>query len=605
MRHRELLALGALVGAVACGGGQTGEGVFTADWHDDNGQAIAEVQARLAGVRIPLGADIAVGVTAQGGLIGRPLAGGTSWTFQHALDARPVIAGNVVVASGAGELFALEALTGRLLWSRPTGGLALHGAGDDGKITVATLTRAAGRGSVLLAVGRGGDVLRQVETAADLGAPAVVAGLAFVPWENQYVSVLDIDSGIERARVLLREKTSHAFTLGGGLYFGELGLFRFDDTIRNASRGAADHVNLPATSLPGHPLLMRPGDEAERPVAGAEDKSRIYARPTAMSEPLAIDGDRFYATYFRYVMGLTAGHGRLTWARTHDSPFIGGAAAAGGLYLCDAGGKVTAFDGKTGAIVGEPASLGAALSSCVVQVDGLAPSGAKDEAGSLVSQIQLVLADQDLELDAGRKFLLRGLAALDDASATETLLRIAVDGRTPPTVRDEAKAALANRRTGGAALVHALGGHYDFLHDVLMAPPVGALARALAAMNDKSAAAPLARQLLDPAISDADVLDVAQALAVLAGPSETPALAQFLTLYRAAPDQPEEIVAAVGAVGEALLRIGSADGRAAVDAARKSASTNASVRAKLTALVEAQSVQRAAPSTTPSSTSRE
>jgi outer membrane protein assembly factor BamB len=588
-----------------CGGG-TGLDVFSPSWNDDGGRAIAALQHRLASVPIPLGADVVVGVTDHASkLVGEPLAGGARWTYAHALDARPVIAGGVVVGSGGGELFALDALTGKQLWARATGGLALHGAGDDGTITVVTLARASGRGSTLLAIAHDGSVLRQLEPTVALGSPAVVSRLAFVPWDNQYVSVLDVTDGSEVGRVLLREKTSHAWTVSGDLYFGEIGIFRFDDTIKNASRGRADHVALPARQLPGHPLLMEHGDEARKLVAGAADKVRLYARPTPIPEPLALDSARFYATYFRLLYGFTADHGSLAWVHTHPTAIIAGAAARGAFIACDDRGKVTTFDARNGAILGDPLDLGAPLESCVVQADGFHNAGAAHDPGPLVEQIRVALSDRDLELGAGQAVLFRELGVLPDEEATNLLLRIATDPRTTPSVRKDVRRSLASRRSGARYLIAALAKHYDFLHDRVLPPPAGALARALAAMHEKSAAPVLVAHLLDPATSDEDVRALAQALTTIAGPAEVPELLRFFALYRDAPPTPEEIPEAVNAVGETLLRIGGAPARAAIDTAIRQPATNGVVRAKLRALVDAAALQPATPSTMPSSTSRE
>jgi len=606
MTRRGLAVVG-LAALVACGGGGTGYGVFSTNWNDDDGKSIDEVEKKLAGVPIPLGADVAVGVAGHGSrLVGAPLAGGSRWSFAHAIDARPVVAGGVVVGSGGNEVFAVDALTGKLLWHLPTGGLALHGAGDDGTVSVVTMSRAAGRGSTLLAVAHDGMVLRQIDPSVSLGAPAVVNRIAFVPWDNQYVSALDVTDGAEVGRLLLREKTSHAWTSGGALYFGELGLFRFDAKIKNASRGGADHVALPAKALPGHPVLFQPGDRAVAASSGAADKVRLYARPTAPTEVLAIADGRFYATYFRLLYGLTVSpRAALSWVHTHADAIVGGAAAAGGFIACDEAGKVTTFDAGTGATLGGVIDLGEPVESCVVSADGLRATGAPHDALPLVEQIRVALADRDLELGAGQALLLRELGELPDEAGTAVLLGLATDPHLAATVREDVRAALATRRSGAPAMIAALGKHYDFLHDVLVPPPVAPLARALLAMNIPSAAPALARHLFDPADTDEDVRDVALALATLAGPSEVPDLLRFFALYRDAPEAPEAIPQAVGAVAEAIVRLGGAPGRAAIDAAIRQPATNATVRAKLTALLEAASVQRAAPSIKPSSTSRE
>ena len=591
MRRPVKHALLACLALAGCGGGPTGTSVFSTSWDDDGGKSIEAVRVRLAGRTIPAGADVAIGVAGHSAkIIGQPLAGGARWSFAHPLDARPIVAGGVVVASGGGDAFALDARTGKLLWTRPTGGLPLHGAGDDGAITVLTFGSAAGAPgqSTLLAVGHDGAVLRQIERPVDFGVPAVVDRLAFVPWEHQYVSVLDVMNGTEVGRVVLREKTSHAWTLGGGLYFGELGLFRFDEKIKDASKGKADHLGLPAKELPGRPVLMRPGDEGKKPLAGAPDKIRLYVRPTAPTEPLAMDSGRFYATYYRLAMGLTATNGQVAWVHTPGTAFIGGAVATGGLVLCDADGKVTTLDAQTGGQVGDAVDLGEPLEACTVQVDAFRKPGAVKDPGSLIQQTRVALLDRDLELDAGQTLLLRQIGTFPDQSGTDLLLELATNPRTPPGLLEEVRTALASRRTGAHVLAGALARHYDFLHDVLAPPPVGPIARALSAMNVSEGNPALASHLLDPANPDKDIRDVAQALDVLATPAEAPALLQFLALYRDAPAVPEEIPEAVNAVGEALLRIGGAAGKAAVVDAIKHPSTNPIVRARLAALVDAQ-----------------
>ncbi len=596
----------ALALLAACGGGQTGMGAFSLNWEDDGGRSIEQVRQRMGAAAIPAGADVAVAVAGHGSkLVGQPLTGFARWSYAHAVDARPVIAGRVVVASGGGSLFALDALTGKELWARPTGGLALRGAGDDGAITVMTMGSATGAGSTLLAVAHDGSVLRQLERPVELGDPAVVGRLAFVPWSNQYVSVLDVADGAEVGRVLLREKTSHAWVTGGALYFGELGMFRFDDKIKGASRGAADHLGLPARTLPGHPLLMRPGEEPTRPIATAGDKIRLYARPTPATAPLALDGGGFYATYYRLALGLSGDRARVAWVHTHPTAFIGGAAAQGSLVLCDVDGKITTLDARTGGQVGDPLDLGEPVESCTVQADEVRMAGAVRDPGPLVQQIRVALTDRDLEIDAGQTLLLRELGSLPDEGATELLVQLATDRRTLPSMLEEVRSALANRRVGARYMIAALERHYDYLRDVVTPPPVGPMARALAAMNEKGAAPALAGHLFDPADGDKDVRDAAQALVVLATPAEAPTLLRFLSLYRDAPSDPEEIPAAVNAVAEALLRVGGPAAKGAIEAAVRDPATNVVVRAKLTALLDASAIQRGAPSTAPSSTSRE
>ncbi len=579
--------LGALaLGLAACGGGQTRANVFSTDWDDDGGRSIQAVYQRLAATPVPAGADVVVGVTGNGDrLVGQPLAG-ARWTFTHPLDARPMIAGRVVVGSGGGEIFALDATTGKKLWARPTGSLPLLGAGDDGSITVVTLERVQGPGATLLAIARDGSVTRQIETDKSLGIPAVLGGIAFVPWSSQYVSALDLTNGDEPGRILFREKVSRAFTEGGGLFFGEIGIFRFDDKIAFASKRGASHATLPQRELPGSPVLLTPPEERQRVVASARDRIRLYARPSGTQGPLGIDSDRFFATYFRVVMGFESGKGRLAWVHTHDSDVLGGAAAKGGLVLCDEAGKITELDARTGAVVGA-LDLGEPVKSCIVQTDSfVTQQPARADLKSLGAQLAEALENKDAQLVTAQRLLLREMATLEDEDATRVLVELASDSETPPQIVADARAALAARRNGARYMTAALARHYDYLKDVLRPPPVGPMAQALAAMKDKAAAPALAAHLLDPADTDDDVKQAASALAVLGDAGEVPSLRQFFVLNSASAEG-DDIPAAVVSAGQALLKLGGKDGRSLVERAAADPATVDVVRVKLKGLLEA------------------
>ena len=531
---KRTFALGAAFFALAsCGGGQTNPKLFSTEWSDDGGRSIEAVRVKLGGARPSGAADVVVAVAGHADkIIGHPLGGGAKWMFAHPLDARPIIAGSVVLGSGGGELFALDARKGTKLWARPTGGLFLHGAGDDGGVTVITMSQGTGMGSVLLAILHDGQVVRQVETEKILGTPAVLSRIAFIPWGNQYISALDLSDGEESGRVVLREKVSRAWTEGGSLYFGEVGITRFDHRIREASRKNANHLALPIRELPGTPALMTSGSERQLPLAGAQDRIRLYALPTSGEGPLAIEGDRYYATYFRLVMGFEATKGALKWVHLHASDVVGGDAARGSVVLCDEQGKVTIFDAQTGGILGEE-DLGEPVMSCVVQVDAWRPGGQVRPAEPLAAQIATAVLSHEAQLATANRLLLRELTTLPDELATKTLVDLASDPRASPVLVADARLALATRRNGARFMIEALERHYDFLKDVLLPPPVAPIAQALAAMKERAAAPALASHLLDPADSDEDVKEAAAALEVLGGAAELPALRAFFGLYRA------------------------------------------------------------------------
>ncbi len=581
------LALSAIV-LLACGGGQTHPHLFATDWEDDSGKSIAAVQEKMGAVKPALGAAVAIGVAGNSDkLVGVSLAGGTPWTFAHAIDVRPTIVGTVAVGEGGGELFALDAATGKKLWSRQVGPMTMRGAGDDGKITVVSLAETGG--SLLLAIDREGNVARQIETDKSLGVPAVLGGYAFVPWSNQYVSVLDLASGEEAGRILVRGKVSHAFAAGGALFFGEQELFRFDDKIKNASHNQATKLALPQRELPGTPSLLPSGEEKQGPVALALDKTRMYARPTA-TEPIGFDSNRFYGTYFRMALAFDSQSTKLAWVHSDKVDFVGGGAGPSTFVLCDEEGKVVVLDAATGGVERE-ISLGAPIKSCVVQADGLVPASAQPPP-PLAQQISAALTNRDSEMVSGQRLLLRELATLDDETVTKTLVDLASNPLTAPLLIADARTGLAARRNGAKYMLEALARHYDFLHDVLLTPPVGPMAQALAAMKAKQAAPLLAAHLMDPADTDDDVRQAAAALVDLGDASQVPALKQFLTLYRASPDS-EGVAAAVVSAGQALLAYGGADGRKAVDAAIADPYTYDSVKSRLTAIEQQVDAQKA------------
>ena len=99
-------------------------------------------------------------------------------------------------------------------------------------------------------------------------------------------------------------------------------------------------------------------------------------------------------------------------------------------------------------------------------------------------------------------------------------------------------------------MLAALNKHYDYLANVLVAPPVGPIADAVAKANEKRAAPLLASHLLDPANAVSDIQHAAQALSTLATPAELPALKTSFAHYRGVAED-EALVPAVASVAQA------------------------------------------------------
>lgn len=530
--------------AAACGGGAVQTTAFSRDWQSDDGKAIGAVVAKVGKVALPEGAGLALGVT-RTGLVAIGLDGAHRWKHAATLDSRPAVVGGVVVYTSGGSLVALDAVTGKDLWKTPVGDKRLLGAGDDGHTTVASVGSGAGGGSVVLAVDRSGTVLRKWAPGVDVGIPAVASGVAFVPWGSQYVSALDVSSGREEGRVLARTVVSRAMEIGGGLYFGENALVRFDEGIAKSHANGAHVIKLPERELPGKPTWYPTGGTVLSPAAGAQDSIRFYARPAETDGKLGLDSDRFAATYFRIVVGFNGHDGSLRWVRTFPAEIIGGDAAQAGFAFCDEAGTVWLADARAGGDAGH-VSFGEPVQGCVVHAGAFRVKGGKD-SGTVAEQISEAINLRETQMATIQRFLLRELGTGDDPAITKTLLDLASDARTQPDIIQEAGNLLAARRTGVEYMLEALGHHYDYLSDVLRPPPVGPLADALAAAGEKHAAPLLAAHLNDPANSPNDVRRAAHALVTLATGDEVPAVRTFFALYRATADEPDLVTAVVDA----------------------------------------------------------
>lgn len=395
---RLLAPLVVLAGLAGCGGGQTRGSPFEPTWADDHGRSMAAFERAFRGTRLPLGADVAVGVVGKRALVGQPLDGAPRWTFPLRVHGRPALAGSLVIGAGDGHLVALDAHTGKLLWSRPTGG-RIRGAGDDGRTTVVSLIPTTGSGSLVLVINREGNIIRQLEEDAAVGVPAISGDSVFFPWAGRFLSVYDLPSGEERARLDMHARTSHVFAVGGVLFVGERSATRLDERIGEAGERRATRLDLPAPlggKLPGDPAWMRPGTDWQAHEAEAPDKVRLYARPETRG-PAAAAGRRFAGTYYKVALGFDAERGALAWAHAHDADFLGGAAHQGGFALCDARGKVTFLDAASGGVTGQ-LELGEPIDACLVQADALSRPARGGAAPPLAEQLRAVLRLEAPEL---------------------------------------------------------------------------------------------------------------------------------------------------------------------------------------------------------------
>jgi outer membrane protein assembly factor BamB len=545
----------------ACGGGGNAGQGFTRTWRNDGGESIARLEQEQRTLPKVPNTAVAVGVTAKG-LRGAALPDGNVWHSPTPVDVVPSIAGNLVVATGGDELFALDAKSGKKVWSVPAQGRRLRGAADDGGTTVASLGGERPGESLLLFIDRSGSVVFEAEPEPEIGVPGARGGVAFVPFGDQYVVALEIPTGREIARLLMRDLVSRTLNVGGTLYFGEQAFVRYDDAIRFASSNTANRFTFPVRQLPGNPRWLGSGQEVAAVDDGARGRIRLFALPDPSGNGQGLANGAYAVTYFRVIYAFTPPKGGLLFADALPAEAVGGAAFAEGFAFCDASGKVHLY-GATGGR-SKTVELGEKIRACAV--DGSAISLlAGTPRGTLVQQIDATLSNLEPDMAAAAGLLIEELGRLPDPDVTRVLISLAQNSRIIGEQRALVRKLLSERRNGNDEMLAALGRHYDFVSGE-QPPPVGPLADALAAMKETRAATPLARHLNDPATPEEDVEHAARALETLGTPAEMEELRTFFALYRATATS-ESLVNAVISVAATLLRVGGTEGKALVDRA--------------------------------------
>jgi outer membrane protein assembly factor BamB len=338
---------------------------------------------------------------------------------------------------------------------------------------------------------------------------------------------------------------------------------------------------LPTRNLPGKPVWLGSGNQLWPAGNSARLKIRLTASPAGSAPAAHLTNHAYLASYFRVVFGLAEQDSSLRFVKSLGADALGLSSAQRGFAVCDASGKVSLLS-ENGADAGS-AELGARVDACVVDVTALELPQTQAPA-SLAEQIGQALSELTPDMAVAQKLLIDELGKLQDPRVTKILIDLTSSAKVPPDLRSAARKLIATRRSGKEYMLQALERHYDFVSDVLLPPPLGPLADALAAMNEVSATPLLAKHLNDPANDMADVERAAQALGKLATPKEYDELRTFFALYRATADEPS-LVSAVIAIGSALLRIGGEQGRAVVERAARDPLTQADVRRGLTALL--------------------
>ncbi len=546
----------------ACGGGAPSS-AFGPMYPDNQQGSIDTVLSRLQSNPAPAEAAVAVGLTnAPHHLYAVSLeSGALEWKVPVDTPASaPQVGGDLVFLHETRGVVARDLATGAERFVAEDDALHLAGAGGEGQWSVLALTTGGGVGAhSKLIVARGGSVKHELEVPHALGAPTVAAGMVFVPWATQNVTVLDAASAEEIARVRITDTAvARAFRVGDDLYFGQQGVFRLTPSIVNGSRVESAYFEPMAREIPGDPALMiDPYRPAPTPDS-AVHRIRFAWRPSGDGETLHFADDTVYAIFYRFVFALDPNADEVRWVYAHPEDIVGAVAQDGGLTIADQGGGL-AFVGVEDGRRRWSASVDATPTVVTLRPGAHVPSGAPEgEAQPLEDQLLAAAQNTDARLVPARKMAVHMLHALEAPEVTAHLITLCDDSSAPEPVRSEACGRLAERTTGESHVLAALERHDRFLEGT-EAAPVGPLARAAVTMELTEAAPALIAHLKDPATPAEALAPLLDALRELEAEDAAEPVSDFLRLYH------------TDASGDAMLAAMTAGAQAALALAPESA----------------------------------
>ncbi len=540
------LCLAALLFA-ACGG----SGPFSMHTRDSGARELEQVANRIAEKPVAPAAEplayLVTRDTAQEILAFDVRGGNVRWRVPAEVGSRVTVAPGVLVhLDKQGFLVARERSSGAVRWRYSIGGGKLVGvAAGQRDLFVTTQTR-DGAYRVEAWSGETGRTRWEHESAGELGAPVVAAGLVAVPYRSQWLVLLDEGSGQRVAR--LRSGDQHiAFVRAdrGNLYFGSRTHVRRVDG--RAAAAYLDQATSGTVTIP--PALRRASFERDPfdPVQAnysAYDRTRILWRARPAGKALAFEGERAVFIAERYLFSLHAKSAAVSWAHMAPGPVVAASETGGAIAYAADDGTISVLDAVTGAPIIRH-SVSRPLIGASFDVEGFAPSASASKLLPPRSVLTAIARDRDARFRAFQAFAVGALAALPGAEPSADLISILEDERAATPVKEAARAALVSRKSSEAVpvLLDALKRRPSYLAE-RRPQAVAAAAEALAALGPEAFTPAQAEEvksallscLEHPATDTTFLRTLIQAVHTLDARGNAPAVRAFLLTYRADPD---------------------------------------------------------------------
>jgi outer membrane protein assembly factor BamB len=535
----------------ACGGAST----FTLTAPDNDPAALARALAAGA-TPAPPPRPAAYLVTQDGKLVGWSLADGKAmFATATPIGSRVVVGAGQVVAREGAALVARGADDGRPRWSHPLAAGTFLGLAADGDRAYYVVKAAQYH---LIAV-RGGTEIWRSSADGSLGAPAARGGLVFMPFLNQWLTLLDGATGATLARIRLTdEAVAFVHADDAAVTYGSRGLYVLDAKSASGSRAGSTYL-LPTLPPFGRPMYAFDAYGAAQASYGALDRSRLLWQV----KDGAFAGGVVTWFHYRYLFAFDAASGALRWAYLEPRGDIAGAEDTGAaIVLVTQAGDVVALDRATGAVLGRTAT-GERVAGTTIAAGGFRPAGQGTRTAP-AEVLAAIIADRDARFPTVKQFAVETLGRLGGADVTAALIHVLRDEASATEIRDRAADVLEKRtdETGLPAILAALSVHASFLTSTYPRG-VDVLARAVAALGLPEAGPALVAHLDDPATPPTTLAEIVRALVAIRARDAFPELRSFLLLYRCDPTY-ENDPQILGPVIDAVLALGGGAGREAV-----------------------------------------